>query len=55
MRYFQNGYTATWPRIFPILEIDQIWINKKFTPLHLKKIFYKGSKHAMLIGTFSMN
>lgn len=52
MRYFGQGFTATWLFGYPILEIDQIFVRKKFTPLSLKKFHKIGSDHAMLIGFF---
>ena len=52
LRRYQKGYTATWPKMFPLLDIDQIWINHKFTPLKLDNYFANGSDHSMLIGSF---
>jgi len=55
LREYQNGVSATWPTSIPLLEIDQIWLNKKLTPLSLEKQYFKSSDHALLIGTFNSN
>lgn len=49
---YGQGFSATWPFGLPLLEIDQIFISKKHTPLLLKKYYHKVSDHAMLIGFF---
>lgn len=55
LREYQNGFTATWPIGIPLLELDQIWLNKKLTPLNLEKQYTKSSDHALLIGEFYSN
>ena len=52
MRNFGQGFTATWLFGFPILEIDQIFVNKKFRPITLKKFQNRASDHAILVGYF---
>ncbi len=49
---YGQGFSATWPFGIPLLEIDQLYTNKKFTPIILKKFYYKVSDHAMLVGYF---
>lgn len=53
LREYQKGFTFTWPSILPLLEIDQVWMQKKYRPIQLKKYFNDDSDHAMLIATFS--
>ncbi|WP_066224244.1 endonuclease/exonuclease/phosphatase family protein [Formosa haliotis] len=50
--YYNDGYTATWPTIFPVLEIDHFWLNKRWQPLKVNKQFHTVSDHALLIGEF---
>ncbi len=50
---YGQGFTATWPFGIPLLEIDQIFTSKKFTPILLQKSYYKVSDHAMLVGYFN--
>ncbi|MFB9054697.1 endonuclease/exonuclease/phosphatase family protein [Formosa undariae] len=49
---YNTGYTGTWPRTFPILEIDHIWLNKKWQPITLHKEFHTNSDHGFLIGSY---
>ncbi|MEO8772798.1 MAG: endonuclease/exonuclease/phosphatase family protein [Gelidibacter sp.] len=49
---YGQGFSATWPFGIPLLEIDQIFTSKKFTPLLLQKFYYNVSDHAMLVGYF---
>lgn len=49
---YGQGFTATWPYGIPLLEIDQIYVNKTLNPILLKKFNYKVSDHAMLVGYF---
>ena len=49
---YGQGFSATWPYGIPLLEIDQLYVSKKFTPLLLQKFNYKLSDHAMLVGYF---
>ena len=49
---YGQGFNATWPYGIPLLEIDQIYASKKFTPILLQKFYYKVSDHAMLVGYF---
>jgi hypothetical protein len=51
-RTFQNGYTSTWPSSLPLFEIDQIWISKNRDILRMKKAFYNGSDHALMVTYF---
>jgi len=46
---YGNGFTATWPFGIPLLELDQIWLNKKYKPEQLKKEQYSKSDHKLLI------
>ncbi len=52
-RDYQKGFTFTWPSILPLLEIDQVWLQKKHQPIQMKKYFYDNSDHAMLIVSFT--
>ncbi len=47
-----EGFTATWPYGIPLLELDHIWVKKYIKPLQLKKLYYKASDHALLIGEY---
>ncbi|WP_375239749.1 hypothetical protein [Aurantibacter sp.] len=47
-----NGLTATWYYGFPLLELDQIWLNKKHQPLLLEKSQHLNSDHKLLIATY---
>ena len=49
---YGQGFSATWPFGIPLLEIDQIFTSKKFTPILLQKFYYSVSDHAMLVGYF---
>ncbi len=49
---YGQGFSATWPFKIPLLEIDQIFTSKKFTPILLQKFYYDVSDHAMLVGYF---
>lgn len=49
---YGQGFSATWPNGIPLLEIDQIYAAKIFTPVLLKKFYYPVSDHAMLLGYF---
>lgn len=49
---YGQGFSATWPFGIPLLEIDQIFTSKKFTPLLLQKRYQSVSDHAMLVGYF---
>ncbi|WP_159021649.1 endonuclease/exonuclease/phosphatase family protein [Formosa sp. L2A11] len=51
---YNNGFTATWPSVFPVLEIDHIWVSKTWKPLILHKEFNNSSDHGVLIGTFQI-
>ena len=51
-RTFRNGFTATWPILFPLWELDQIWVTKKLDVLKTEKEFYSESDHAMLVTEF---
>ncbi|CDF80525.1 endonuclease/exonuclease/phosphatase [Formosa agariphila KMM 3901] len=51
---YNNGITATWPTVLPLLEIDQFWLNRRWEPLKLNKHFLINSDHAMLIGQFKL-
>lgn len=48
-----EGFTATWPKGLPLLELDQIWVSRQLRPISLKKFYFKDySNHDMLIGSF---
>lgn len=48
-----NGFTATWPFGIPLLELDQIWISKKFNPIKLNKHYFQNSSdHALLVASY---
>lgn len=47
-----NGLTATWPYGIPLLELDQIWINKTIRPIQLNKFQYLFSDHKLLIAEY---
>lgn len=49
---YGQGFSATWPFGIPLLELDQIYVSKRFAPLLLQKKYYDVSDHAMLIGYF---
>jgi len=49
-----KGFTATWPLGIPLLELDQIWINKSFEPILLNKHYNSSSDHALLIGHYRL-
>lgn len=49
MRNYGDGFTATWLFGYPILEIDQIYIDQDFKAFKLEKFNYKASDHAMLV------
>lgn len=49
---YGQGFSATWPYKIPLLELDQIYLNKRFDPILLQKTNYNVSDHAMLIGYF---
>ncbi|WP_299777422.1 endonuclease/exonuclease/phosphatase family protein [uncultured Formosa sp.] len=51
---YNNGFTATWPSLFPILEIDHIWISKTWQPIILHKEFNNNSDHGLLVGTYQL-
>ncbi|NND11110.1 MAG: endonuclease/exonuclease/phosphatase family protein [Flavobacteriaceae bacterium] len=51
-----EGFTATWPKGLPLLELDQIWVDEDIEPITLKKFYFKDySNHDMLIGSFNFN
>ena len=52
-RLKSNGFTSTWYYGFPLLELDQIWINKKYKALLLEKNQHLNSDHKILIGSFN--
>ena len=49
---YSVGLTSTWPTKFPLIEIDQIWIDKSFQPIKLEKFTYNVSDHKLLIAEF---
>jgi len=51
---FSDGFTATWPFGVPLLELDQIWLNKKYKPIVLKKEQYLESDHKLLIAKYGL-
>ncbi|QDO92724.1 endonuclease/exonuclease/phosphatase family protein [Formosa sediminum] len=51
---YNNGFSATWPSKFPLLEIDHIWISKTWQPLILDKEFNSNSDHGLLVGTYTL-
>jgi endonuclease/exonuclease/phosphatase (EEP) superfamily protein YafD len=46
------GMTSTWPTPFPLIEIDQIWMNKTYLPIQLKKFQYSASDHKLLVAEY---
>lgn len=52
--HYSNGFTATWPYGIPLLELDQIWLNKKHQPIALKKEQYLKSDHKLLIAEYGL-
>lgn len=51
---YSNGFTATWPYCIPLLEIDQIWVNKRYSPINLEKSLHSFSDHKLLIAKFQI-
>lgn len=49
---YGQGFSATWPYGIPLLEIDQIYSAKTYTPILLQKFYFPVSDHAMLVGYF---
>lgn len=49
---YGQGFSATWPYGIPLLELDQIYVSKRYSPLFLQKTYYDVSDHAMLVGYF---
>lgn len=47
-----KGSSATWAYGLPLLELDHIWVNKKYIPVSLTKKNYKVSDHQMLIANY---
>jgi hypothetical protein len=52
LRTKSNGFTATWFYGLPLLELDQIWLNKTHETLLLEKRQYSNSDHKLLIATY---
>lgn len=50
---YGNGFTATWPHHFPLLELDQIWVKPHLSPYRLNKFLYSQSDHKLLIAQYS--
>ena len=51
---YNNGITATWPAKLPFLEIDHIWLSKKWKPKYLHKEFRSASDHGLLVGKYQL-
>jgi len=51
---YGHGFTATWPFGVPLLELDQVWLNKKYNPVQLKKEQYSKSDHKLLIAKYNL-
>ncbi|MDW5287608.1 endonuclease/exonuclease/phosphatase family protein [Formosa sp. PL04] len=51
---YNNGFTATWPSVLPLLEIDHFWLSKKWKPIILHKEFNTDSDHGLLLGKFQL-
>nr|WP_321225222.1 endonuclease/exonuclease/phosphatase family protein [uncultured Psychroserpens sp.] len=51
---YNNGFTATWPNGIPLLELDHVWLSKKYKPVLLKKNYSKDSDHALLIAEYHL-
>jgi len=51
---YGNGFTATWPYGIPLLELDQIWLNKKHQPVILIKEQYSKSDHKLLVAEYDL-
>ncbi len=49
---YSIGMTYTWPIPLPLIEIDQIWLSKRYQPLSLQKFSYKNSDHKLLIAEY---
>lgn len=49
---YSIGMSSTWPLPTPVIEIDQIWVDKSFQPIKLKKYAYPESDHKMLVGYY---
>ncbi|WP_299891942.1 endonuclease/exonuclease/phosphatase family protein [uncultured Lacinutrix sp.] len=49
---YSDGLTATWPYGIPLLELDQIWLNKTNQPIQLNKFQYLFSDHKLLIAEY---
>lgn len=49
---YNLGLTSTWPNSFPLIEIDQIWLAKRFQPIKLEKYSYDESDHKLLIAEY---
>lgn len=54
-RNYSEGFTATWPYGIPLLELDQIWINKVVHGSRLNKFNYSFSDHQLLIAEYILN
>lgn len=50
--HYSNGLTSTWPLPIPMIEIDQIWLDRELQPLELQKYCYGVSDHKLLIAEF---
>ena len=51
MHPYSIGITTTWPRPFPVLEIDHIWLNSRYNPIELHKSDNL-SRHKLLIAEY---
>ena len=47
-----NGYQPTWPNLFPVLALDQMWINEKLEPISCEHHFLTDSDHLAVVGRF---
>ncbi len=47
-----HGYSPTWPRLFPVLVLDQIWSNQQIKFDHCRNSWSKASDHSAVIAEF---
>lgn len=49
---YSIGMTSTWPLPFPVIEIDQIWLERSYQPIQLKKYAFPESDHKLLVAFY---
>ncbi|MGJ8590910.1 MAG: endonuclease/exonuclease/phosphatase family protein [Aquaticitalea sp.] len=49
---YSLGLSSTWPIPIPMIEIDQIWMDKSFQPIQMEKFSYDASDHKLLIAEY---